>query len=257
MATAASSLTNLSADNARFNAEAAAWDSNPFVHTASTHAAKHILSLYPSSTLKDFIVLELGCGTGLLTLQLAPHVKRIVAVDAADGMVKVLQGKLDAAGTEMGNVDAVAALLEDPEDERLPRAEDGGNRRVKFDLIVSHLVLHHIPELKPVLETMKGCLKPGGRLALTDFEDFGPEARRFHPKGKMEGVQRDGIEPRWMEGLMSEVEFEEVKVERAWNMEKKVERWEGEFGEGGKEREVEGKGEVMQFPFVVCKGVRP
>jgi SAM-dependent methyltransferase len=266
MATAASSLRSAksSAGNARFNAEAAAWDTNPFVHTASRHALDAILSRFPALEKSNptLDVLEIGCGTGLLSLMLAPYAGNVVAVDAAQGMVKVLESKLGKDGGVGKNVTPVCVLLEDPEDPSLPGAsEDGGSSgaRMKFDLIISHLVLHHIPSLGPVLKTMLNCLKPGGSVALTDFEHTGPEARAFHPLAKMEGVERDGIEPREMEALMREVGFEgdSVKVERAWGMEKRVERFPGEFG---KKRPVEGDGseavEIRVFPFVVCLGQR-
>jgi len=153
--------------------------------------------------------------------------------------------------------------LEDPEDEALPPSREADPqavargekaRRMKFDLITSHLVLHHIPDLAGVLKTMLGCLKEGGSVALTDFEDEGPHSRCFHPRSKMEGVERDGINRGRMEELMREVGFEDVKVEVAWSMEKRVERWEGEFGNKG--RGDESEGHVRQFPFVVCMGRR-
>jgi SAM-dependent methyltransferase len=160
---------------------------------------------------------------------MAPYVRRIVAIDAAEGMIEVLRGKLKQPDAPR-NITPVAVLLEDPEDPHLPPATAGSGAdgpRVKFDLILSHLVLHHIPDLKAVLTTMLGCLKPGGSVALTDFEDFGPEARRFHPHAKMAGVERHGINQEGMTMLMEEVGFKNVKVERAWAMKKQVEMYEG------------------------------
>lgn len=95
---------------------------------------------------------------------------------------------------------------------------------------------------------MHGCLKSSGQVALTDFEDFGPEARRFHPEAKMEGVMRHGIERGEMERLMSEVGFVGVKVERGFEMEKWVEKTPGAGV-------VKGEGETKRvFPFLICLG---
>ena len=95
---------------------------------------------------------------------------------------------------------------------------------------------------------------------LTDFEDFGPEAKRFHPASKMDGVARHGINARWMEAILLQVGFTDVEVEARWTMTKNVEKYEGEFGGtyGGEAREFDstGKGEDMQFPFLVCYGVK-
>ncbi|EXJ67412.1 uncharacterized protein A1O5_09425 [Cladophialophora psammophila CBS 110553] len=258
MASAVSSL-HAGSGNERFNAEAASWDRNPFVHKASKHAADAIIPRFPalrSPPGPDGLdVLEIGCGTGLLSLILAPYVKRLAAVDAAEGMIDVLKTKLEGPGTPQ-NIVPVAVLLEDPEDRQLPPADEKepDGKRLKFDLITSHLVLHHIPDLKTVLTTMLGCLKEGGSVALTDFENTGPESKRFHAKSRMGGVERHGIHRDTMAALMNEVGFVNVRVETAWTMDKSVEKFEGEFGDAGRPGELQG--EIQRFPFVLCTGER-
>ncbi|KAJ9139300.1 S-adenosyl-L-methionine-dependent methyltransferase [Coniochaeta hoffmannii] len=245
-----------SANQTRFNAEAAAWDSNPSVLLASDLAHKAILERLPGRETTSLLdVLEIGCGTGLLSLALAPSFRSLTAVDAADGMIEALQAKLDAEDCAIRNVRAVCAMLEDPDDERIrpdaaagSRAQDGKALEPRrFDLVVSHLVLHHIPELLPVIRTMFGCLKPGGQVMLTDFEDFGPEARRFHPESKMEGVERHGIKRTEMEALLLQAGFADVRVETAFEMDKAIET---ELGSGV-------NGPTMTFPFLVCMGKKP
>ncbi|KAJ4315506.1 hypothetical protein N0V84_008332 [Fusarium piperis] len=249
-----------SGGNERFNAEAAAWDRNPFVHAMSLEAWKAIQKFVPSllgGTSSRLDVLEIGCGTGLLSLEVAPSVNRLVAVDAAEGMIEVLSSKLNKLDAPK-NIQPLAILLQDPEDKRLPPADEAkpDGPRLKYDLITSHLVLHHIADLKAVLTTMLGCLKEGGMVALTDFEDFGPEARRFHPESKMSGVERHGIPREWMANLMREVGFKDVEVEVAWDHMKLVEKFPGEF-DGLKKGEIDldsGVGELMKFTYVICMG---
>ncbi|CZT25010.1 related to phosphoethanolamine N-methyltransferase [Ramularia collo-cygni] len=251
----ASAVSNLHAGNSRFNAEAAAWDSRPFVLEASREASKAILAKLEDMPIASdgLQVLEIGCGTGILSFLLATdsRISRIVAVDAAEGMIDVLKEKLQKSGAPR-NIVPLALLLEDPNDSALPAGPDGATQR--FDLITSHLVLHHIPELRPVLRTMLGCLKPGGRVMLTDFEDLGAETKRFHPISKLDGVARHGINAVEMKRLMEDVGFAEVEVKSHWTMDKKVERFEGEFGENGNAKD--GMGEMMKFPFVVCYGIK-
>ena len=265
MATAASTLPRASSSkasnsgNARFNNEAQSWDARPFVHAASRLASTAILSRLQSlpSAHHTPQVLDLGCGTGILSFLLAPHVHRIVAVDAAEGMIDVLRQKLQRSDAPR-NVLPLAILLEDPEDRALPLCDgnDGdGATRQKFGLITSHLVLHHIPDLRAVLTTMLGCLAPGGRVMLTDFEDFGARAKRFHPAAKMAGVERHGIHAETMAELMRQVGFAEVDVRAAWTMSKKVEKFDGEFGDEGAPGP--DQGETAEFPFVLCYGKRP
>ncbi|TPX11271.1 uncharacterized protein E0L32_001089 [Thyridium curvatum] len=247
----------VSEGNERFNADAASWDANPFVAAMSLEAWAAIQRFCPALFPADAHdadkrpdVLEIGCGTGLLSLEMAPRCRRVVAVDAAEGMIQVLAAKLGKPGAPQ-NVVPLAILLEDPEDERLPPA-GGGGARLKYDLITSHMALHHIPDLRSLLTTMLGCLKPGGMVALTDFEDFGPEAEKFHPKAKMPGVERHGINRQWMEALLKEVGFTDVKVSVAWDHSKMVEKFTGEFGDDGSPKE--GQGEMMKFPYVICMG---
>jgi SAM-dependent methyltransferase len=195
MAMAASPIMNAS----RFDAEAASWNFIPSVQVISQETGKSIRESVPffsgsSDGQASPIVLEVGCGTGLLSLQVAPHADYLVPADASDAMVKVLEAKLQKRGAPR-NITPVCVLLADPEDMHLPPAEvaNPNEPRMMFDLIVSHLVLHHISDLESVLRMMLGCLKSQGMTALTDFKDSGPEARKFHSESKWEIVERHGI----------------------------------------------------------------
>lgn len=236
------------AGNKRFNSEAAAWDTQPFIQEATRHAFEAVRPVIDSLTSKKgskLDVLDIGCGTGLLSAQVAPVVQDVVAIDPTEGMIDMLRAKLEGANANIAkNIQPICRLLEDPEDPALPVDNDTGKRR-KFDLIVSHLVLHHVPDLRPFLRTLLGCLKPGGRVALTDYEDFGLQAYKFHPKSKWETVERHGIKRSQMEEWMEEVGFSEVSVRVAFTLKKEVERWE------------ETDSDSMDFPFLICEGVRP
>src|ERR1700722_11934012 len=151
--------------------------------------------------------------------------------------------------TEEVNLVVVCVLLEDADDAKVQgaaaalasgRGESGSIPR--FDLIISHLTLHHIPSLPAILATMFQCLKPGGWIALTDFEDFGPDAVIFHPKSKREGVERHEIKRNEMEIMINSTGFDQVKVETAFTFTKEV-----EDEDGGPKKE-------MSFPFLICMG---
>ncbi|KAL3446909.1 S-adenosyl-L-methionine-dependent methyltransferase [Aspergillus insuetus] len=269
----------MSAGNERFNDEAADWDKNPSVQESSRLAFNAVSPLIASLSARKhqatgaetgLHVLEVGCGTGLLTLRVAPLVASIVAIDPAQGMIETLKAKIDSSSSSStstcetdnqkadgprtrspnSNILPICHLLSDPEDSLLPPEDEDENpnstgRRRKFDLIISHLVMHHVPDLRSFLSTLHGCLAPGGKVALSDFEDFGPEAIKFHPPSKLEGVERHGIQREWMEGLMREVGFEDVKAQVGWSLRKSVEKWEGCR-----------PGETMEFSFLLCEGVK-
>lgn len=243
-----------STNNDRFNAEAAAWDSNPDVHLASSLALQSVLEHNPhiKTNGKNLDILEIGCGTGLLSFMIAPFIRSLTAVDSAQGMIDAVNIKLSKQ-PEIENVLPVCALLEDPDDVRirLDPLDTGVPENLpprRFDLIISHLVMHHIPSLPDVFKIIHGCLKSGGRIALTDYGDFGPEARRFHPEAKMQGVERHGIDRKDVEKMLHDAGFVDVEVKTAFEMEKFVEErpWAGVIrGEGGVK---------MKFQFLICSG---
>lgn len=180
---------------------------------------------------------------------LSPHIKSLVGVDTAEGMIAAFDTKLQ--DLKEPNLCAINHLLTDPDSRelqcaaaKLPGAEGGSASR--FDLVVSHLTLHHIEDLAAVFKTMYGCLKPGGCVALTDYEDFGKEAIRFHPEKKRPGVEHHGIKRGMAADLLEKVGFKEVRVEEAYVLRKEVD------DEEGMEKVV---GE-MAFPFLLLYGVK-
>jgi ubiquinone/menaquinone biosynthesis C-methylase UbiE len=103
-------------------------------------------------------VLEVGCGTGTLTLameQAAPET-RLVGVDGDPEALDIARSKA-APGSGIEWVEGMA--------QELPFA-DG-----EFDRVVTSLVIHHlVPESKrSALAEMRRVLKPGGRLHVADF----------------------------------------------------------------------------------------
>lgn len=195
----------------------------------------------------DLDVLEIGCGTGLLSFQLAPHVRSLIGVDTSDGMIDAFNRKVAAlSDPDHANLAAVNVLVQSADDVHLQetcaalatrRGESGKDAPYRFDLVVSHLTLHHIPSLEGLLVTLRDCLRPGGMIALTDYEDFGVEAIKFHPESKRPGVERHGINKNEIEDVIAGAGFNEVRVERAFGLTKEV-----EFGE------------EMTFPFLLCLG---
>jgi ArsR family transcriptional regulator len=103
---------------------------------------------------RDWVVADLGCGTGQLAEQLAPHVARVVAVDESSAMLDAARQRL----APVANIDLRAGSLDD-----LP-LED---RSVDVAFLV--LVLHHLPDPERALAEAHQVLRPGGRLVIVDM----------------------------------------------------------------------------------------
>jgi ubiquinone/menaquinone biosynthesis C-methylase UbiE len=100
-------------------------------------------------------VLDLGCGTGSLSLVLAEQGHRPVGVDLAPLMVEQARRKLTAAGFD-------ALMLVG--DASSPPAEAG----TSFDVILSRHLLWTLPDPAEALRRWIGLLRPGGRLVLIE-----------------------------------------------------------------------------------------
>jgi 2-polyprenyl-3-methyl-5-hydroxy-6-metoxy-1,4-benzoquinol methylase len=157
-----------------FDSAAATWDENPtrvkLAHDVA-RAIRETITLTPEMDVLDF-----GCGTGLLTLGLRQQVRSITGADSSPGMLDILNQKISSfelthVKTALFNPDNPASLTGD------------------YDLIVSSMTFHHVPEIPGMLALLWSHLRPGGRLAIADLDCDGG---RFHDSN--EGVFHFGFE---------------------------------------------------------------
>jgi ArsR family transcriptional regulator len=102
----------------------------------------------------DWVVGDLGCGTGQIAETLAPFVRRVIGIESSRAM-------LTAARRRIGQLDNVE--LRPGELEALP-LEDGA-----LDAAVISLVLHHVADPPAALREAARALRPGGRLLAIDM----------------------------------------------------------------------------------------
>ncbi|MBC7905908.1 MAG: methyltransferase domain-containing protein [Rhodospirillaceae bacterium] len=135
---------------AAFGSAASTYDKNA---QAQSRAADGVVDLVLARTLpRNPCVLEVGCGTGLLTRKLLPKVGGDwLVTDLSPAMVKAAED----------NTCAINATF---------RVMDGEHPDVPtglFDLVVSNLAAQWFCDLGRALNQLQACLSPGGVLVLS------------------------------------------------------------------------------------------
>ena len=104
------------------------------------------------------VAIDLGCGSGQLTLPLACLCNEVLAVDIDAGAIDLLRTR--AEREQLTNIEAIIQPLETLD---LPPAS--------VDLVVSNYALHHLRDADKqlLLERSFTWLRPGGRLVIGDM----------------------------------------------------------------------------------------
>ena len=113
-------------------------------------------------SIRGGLILDAGCGTGLVSARLQPVFPRIIGVDLSSGMLRRAAGR--------GHMVVQAELGALP-------FKDG-----VFDGLFSFKVLAHVPRLKTALEEMTRVVRPGGGLILEFYNPLSIRGlkKRFH-----------------------------------------------------------------------------
>jgi SAM-dependent methyltransferase len=108
--------------------------------------------------LDNRVVVDLGCGSGQLTLPIARRARRVIAVDLSAAMLDRLGSAAAAEG--LANIDLVRCPLEGLD---LARAS--------VDLVVSNYALHHLDDADKTVLARRAVrwLRPGGGLVIGDM----------------------------------------------------------------------------------------
>ena len=113
-------------------------------------------------------VLELGCGTGNLSLQLAttyPHAD-LTLVDGSAEMIALVRSRIGRSNAKPG---ARVAYVE-------ARFEDLDLPARSFDLVVSSISLHHVLDKAGLYTRIRSLMSDGGRLCFADQIRGEPES---------------------------------------------------------------------------------
>lgn len=109
-------------------------------------------------------VMDLGCGTGDLTAELARKVGPVGHVFAIDPDTERLSVARQTNAGEFGNITYIEANAED-----LSMIDDES-----IDLFYSNYVIHWLKDKSLLMRGLERCLKPGGDLAVEFCSDLSP-----------------------------------------------------------------------------------
>jgi ubiquinone/menaquinone biosynthesis C-methylase UbiE len=104
-------------------------------------------------------ILDIGCGTGLLSLKFLNTTDcTITAIDSSSQMLKIFQEKIE----KFNLTEKIHCAQES--------AEDMNFKPDQFDIIASTVALHHVKCKEPVIKNVYTSLKGGGRFVIGEID---------------------------------------------------------------------------------------
>jgi predicted TPR repeat methyltransferase len=181
-----------------FDERAATWDDQAKTERARAvaEAVRRVVALSGATR-----VLEYGAGTGLVSQALADSVGPITLADPSAGMREVMHSKVATgalpATSRIWDLDLSAGSVPDE----------------RFDLVVTVMTLHHIPDLTPVLDGFASLLDSGGHLCAVDLVK---EDGSFHAGREFHG--HHGFDVHDLSTKLETAGFTDVRIEQIYDV---------------------------------------
>ncbi len=157
-----------------FAGAAAEWDRLRREAYGDAFGRAALLALLP----RDWVVADLGCGTGALAAELAPHVARVVGVDQSPAMLRAARRRTEG----LRNVELRRGSLES-----LPLAD------ASCDAALLVLALAYLADPLPALREAARVLRPGGRLVAVEVARHEDEAFRRRMGQALRGFEAPAL----------------------------------------------------------------
>jgi 2-polyprenyl-3-methyl-5-hydroxy-6-metoxy-1,4-benzoquinol methylase len=139
----------------KFDILAKEWDSKPMrVQSAMTFVDRIKENI--KVDIKNFNLLDYGCGSGLVSFGFANDVEKIDGYDNSVGMIEVYNEKADKIGFENIN-----GILHDIDKEDL--------KSNQYDIAVTNMTMHHIKFIDDFVTKLANSLKKDGQLFIADL----------------------------------------------------------------------------------------
>jgi ubiquinone/menaquinone biosynthesis C-methylase UbiE len=194
-----------------FDDVAGRWDNEPRRIDLMKAVGESILR--QARPTRDMDVLDYGCGTGLVSLFLLPHVRSMTGADSSPGMLDMLRTKLAD-----GRIENMKVVRLDLEHDGVPSD--------RYHMVVTSMTLHHVEDTGRLLRAFREVLLPGGTLCLADLDT---EPGVFHAPEAAASVHHHGFDRAELKGLLEQTGFDELRDVTAHTIRKPV--------EGGGERD--------------------
>jgi SAM-dependent methyltransferase len=145
-------------------------------------------------------VLELGCGTGTFTRELARSGADIIAIDVSPELLEIARASYSASNVRYQTQNAYALSYPD----------------AAFDSVVGSSVLHHL-EVEEALRNIYRVLKPGGTIFFTEPNMLNPQiaVQKNVPwvKRKLGDSPDETAFFRWrLRGLLEQTGYRNVRI---------------------------------------------
>ena len=111
-------------------------------------------------------VMEFGCGTGLISLNLKNKISEGLLVDSSSEKIKELEQKLN--NRHISHLQTYTGDILESDIDR------------QFDVIYSSMVMHHIKDFKSVIKKLVSYLKTNGKLIIVDLLPDNGDFHRDH-----------------------------------------------------------------------------
>ena len=166
------------------------WDESPFKIELIKKLAGEVRARYKIGS--ETVVMDFGCGTGLVGLNFINECKSVVFVDNSPAMLAVLSEKLQKLAGKV-NFEVWGRDVREYEGQ-------------KVDLVVSNNVLHHTVDVPATIAGVYRAMNEGGHVV---FVDLKTEDGTFHAP---EVVPHNGFDPEEMKTIFEGTGFKNVQV---------------------------------------------
>lgn len=153
----------------------------------------------------DLIALEVGCGTGLITLNLKNKFSEIYCIDTSKEMLSILKSKIEKLNITNIYLRGIELI-------------NDNNFYGKFDVIYSSMVFHHIIDIKDELRNLYNLLNKEGYLIIIDLDE---EDGSFH-KDEKDFCGHNGFKRQYLKDILEECNFKEITFETVYEGKKQL-----------------------------------